>query len=74
MKEVVRTEVSCAPDGLSPFTVVQVFPHGAVEIKNADRRFKVNGQKTQSLYGWWRTTTEIHHRAFRPTLKRVSTV
>ncbi|PON51068.1 hypothetical protein PanWU01x14_219260 [Parasponia andersonii] len=27
-----------------PFTVVQVFSHGAVEIQSDDRRFKVNGQ------------------------------
>ena len=57
-----------------PFTVVQVFPHGAVEIQSTDRRFKVNAEKTQSLHGWWRTSTEIHHRAFRPTFKRVSTI
>ena len=28
-----------------PFTVVQVWPYGAVEIQDGDRKFKVNGQR-----------------------------
>ncbi|PON94566.1 LOW QUALITY PROTEIN: hypothetical protein TorRG33x02_096010 [Trema orientale] len=31
-----------------PFTVVQVFPHGAVQIQSDDRRFKVNGQRLKA--------------------------
>ena len=28
-----------------PFEIIQVFPHGAVELKSGDRTFKVNGQR-----------------------------
>ena len=31
-----------------PFTVVQVFPHGAVKIQSADHRFKVNRQRLKT--------------------------
>ncbi|XP_050233798.1 uncharacterized protein LOC126682206 [Mercurialis annua] len=28
-----------------PFTITQVFPHGAIEIEGTDHKFKVNGQR-----------------------------
>jgi hypothetical protein len=36
-----------------PFTVVTVFPHGAVEVMSKDqqRRFKVNGQRLKAYWG-----------------------
>ncbi|XP_074314593.1 uncharacterized protein LOC141649816 [Silene latifolia] len=33
-----------------PFTVVQSFPHGAVEISQGDRTFKVNGQRLKHYH------------------------
>ncbi|XP_074318668.1 uncharacterized protein LOC141655487 [Silene latifolia] len=33
-----------------PFTVVRSFPHGAVEIAQGDRTFKVNGQRLKHYY------------------------
>ncbi|KAK8659148.1 hypothetical protein V6N13_029358 [Hibiscus sabdariffa] len=36
---------------LGPYTVTQVFPHGAVEVeKDSGERFKVNGQRLKSYY------------------------
>ncbi|XP_022852978.1 uncharacterized protein LOC111374533 [Olea europaea var. sylvestris] len=37
----------------SPFTVVAVLPHGAVEVVSQDekRRFKVNGQRLKACWG-----------------------
>ncbi|KAK8991107.1 hypothetical protein V6N11_062131 [Hibiscus sabdariffa] len=36
---------------LGPFTVTEVFPHGAVEIENdSGERFKVNGQSLKPYY------------------------
>ena len=35
-----------------PFTVVRVFPHGAIELKGADNfLFKVNGQRVKHYVG-----------------------
>ncbi|KAK8625435.1 hypothetical protein V6N13_090307 [Hibiscus sabdariffa] len=36
---------------LGPFTVTEVFPHGAIEIEdNSGQRFKVNGQRLKPYY------------------------
>ena len=28
-----------------PFTITQIFPHGAIEVQRGDKVFKVNGQR-----------------------------
>ncbi|XP_074293573.1 uncharacterized protein LOC141620659 [Silene latifolia] len=45
-----------------PFTVVRVFPHGAIEISDGDQAFKVNGQRLK------------HYIAGTPIMKNVSSV
>ncbi|XP_074318293.1 uncharacterized protein LOC141655092 [Silene latifolia] len=45
-----------------PFTVVRVFPHGAVEISDGDQSFKVNGQRLK------------HYIAGTPIIKNVSSI
>ncbi|XP_074296719.1 uncharacterized protein LOC141627257 [Silene latifolia] len=45
-----------------PFTVVRVFPHGAIEISDGDHSFKVNGQRLK------------HYVAGTPIIKDVSSI
>ncbi|XP_074278654.1 uncharacterized protein LOC141602249 [Silene latifolia] len=45
-----------------PFTVVRVFPHGAIEISDGDQAFKVNGQRLK------------HYIAGTPIMKNVSSI
>ncbi|KAI3445417.1 hypothetical protein Pfo_002082 [Paulownia fortunei] len=43
------------------FIVVQVFPHGDVEIQSEDRRFKVNGQRFKVFIEVWRGFAKDYH-------------
>ena len=33
-----------------PFEILQVMPHGAIELKNGERTFKVNGQRVKKYF------------------------